>query len=406
MASLGHLFSRPSKAEPVERTLRVPGGVPDGAATNPALYGTPTGSERRLSIVWACVSLLTQRLQSLPVEVRMADGSVRAAKPPWLEGRLGPWDWDDLLSSVVWSFLLRGNAFLRPKRDGSGRVSYVGVVHPDVVQWVENQNATGLQDGIREGVRVMVSGQPVNDLVHGRWVTEPGNWWGLSPMGAARRTMFAGEAGVDAVARHFSQGTRMQYVLTSKDQIPAAAKREAMALIRAEWSGTENWWRPIMLDGGITPVPLSMTASDADLLSLSIWTDARIAGQIFHVDPTLLGVAQPGSQLTYTNAVDRETNLWRDALRPLAHRVEELFSQLLPAGQRLNIDERGLLTGSPRDRVQQAGQLMAINQQAGQWIFTPDEVRDRAGYPPLSDLMPLVSVPASSDEPTPEGDLG
>lgn len=338
----------------------------------------------KLSVVWGCVSLLTQRLQALPIRVIGADGKPLKTKPGWMLGR-GEWDWDDMLSAVCWSFLMRGNAFLRPRRSANGIITYVGIPHPDAV------SANIISEKMRGGEDVMptlfVNGQAVN-VIQGRWITEPGNWRGLSPIAAARRLAYIGEASNDAISRHFQQGVRKQGALTTEATLGRRNKAETIAQMRARWSGVDNWWSPIVLDQGLKWTDFSMTAADAEFLNLSEWNDARIAGQIFHVDPTLLGIKQGGSTLVYRNAQDRERNLWLDALRPLATKVENLFSELLPTGQRLDFDERGLVTGSPKDQIDQALKLAQINTSQKRWVFSWDDIRERAGFDPL-DGVPL-----------------
>jgi len=343
--------------------------------------------ELKLTIVWGCVSLLTQRLQALPVDVIGADGRPLAAKPGWMRRR-GEWDWDDMLSAVCWSFLMRGNAFLRPRRAPNGVIPYVGVVHPDAV------SADVVSDRLRGGEedlpRLRINGRPASDIIQARWVTEPGNWKGLSPITAARRAAYIGEASDDAIARHFQQGVRKQGALTTEATLGRRNKAETIAQMQAKWSGVDNWWSPIVLDQGLKWTDFSMTAADAEFVALTEWNDARIAGQIFHVDPTLLGIKQGGSTVTYRNANDRERNLWLDALRPLATKVESLFSELLPTGQRLKFDESVLVSGSPKDRVEQAQKLAQINTAQKRWVFGWDEIRERAGFAPLGGVpLPL-----------------
>ncbi|MDE0718690.1 MAG: phage portal protein, partial [Rhodospirillaceae bacterium] len=327
------------------------------------------------------------------VRVIGADGRPLATKPGWMLGR-GEWDWDDMLSAVCWSFLMRGNAFLRPRRSANGIITYVGIVHPDAV------SANIISERMRGGEDVLpqlfVNGQPVN-VIQGRWITEPGNWKGLSPIAAARRAAYIGEAGQDAIGLHFSQGVRKQGALTTEASLGRRNKAETIAQMRARWSGVDQWWTPIVLDQGLKWTDLSMTAADAEFLNLSEWNDARIAGQIFHVDPTLLGIKQGGSTVTYRNAIDREAQLWRDALRPLATKVEHLFSELLPTGQRLDFDERGLVTGSPKDRIDQAQKLAQINSSQKRWVFSADDIRERAGFEPLG-VMPAPLEIAEGDQ--------
>ena len=350
--------------------------------------------DQKLTVVWGCVTLLTHRLQSLPVNIVGAqgqivgtlwpDGRTTGSVPVWMRSR-GEWDWDDMLGASCWSFLMRGNCFLRPTRAPNGVITFAGIVHPDVVS--ADASSQRFKEGERELAQLLVNGRPAQ-LIQGRWASEPGNWKGLSPIGATRKSAYIGEAADDAIARHFQQGVRKQGALTTDQKLGRRNKTETLAQMRAKWSGVDNWWSPIVLDQGLSWTDFSMTASDAEFVALSEWNDARIAGQIFHVDPTLLGIKQGGSTITYRNAIDREVQLWRDGLRPLAVKVQRIFSELLPPGQSIDFDERGLVTGSPADRVKQAYQLAQINKSQNAWVFGWDEIRDRAGFPPLEGPAP------------------
>ena len=328
----------------------------------------------RLPVVFGCMSLAADRLRSLPRTVRGADD--QPVRPPrWLE-HPNPWQTGgDLISTAVVALWGDGNWFLVPIRDGRGAVQQVALPHPRDVVW---------HPGVDGGGHVTIRGSRFDgELVHVRYLAVPGRWRGLGPLDAARTAMNIGMSAQDFVARHFEQGAVLQHAFTTKEVLGRQSKLDIAAQITAQHIGAENAWRPLILDSGLTAETLGMTAEQAQFLELAAWIDAKIAGQIFKVDPSLVGIVQQGASLTYTNALDRERNLWLDALKPLAVRIDAALSLLLPVGQRLRLDERSLLLGGPRDRAMVAERMARLSQLVGEPVFTADELRDTLGYAPL-----------------------
>ena len=192
------------------------------------------------------------------------------------------------------------------------------------------------------------------------------------------------EQAEETVHRHFRQGAMLQTVFSSKEDLGRDALREATRRIRATTEGLANAWRPLVLSGQWGVSALSQTAQQADFAGLSTWSEARICSQIFGVDPSLLGLVQSGTTLTYQNALDREQNLWRDAVRPVVSHIEAALSELLPAGRRVDLDERGLLTGAPRDRADYARRLAQVNRDNPERVYSVDEIRAATGHPPVA----------------------
>ena len=267
------------------------------------------GDEAAMSrhpVVYGCVSLIASRAR-LPVRVRGGDGKVMRT-PRWMTHPNAYMDWFDLVDTAVWSLLLTGDWFLFPIRDASSRVQGVIVPHPRQV-WPHET---------ADGIRWTVAGEPyTGEIVHVRNIAVPGRILGLSAIEAAMTNVDIGEHSQDVILRHFSQGAHLQYAFSYADELAGEAQMELLAQLEAKMLGPENAWRPIILDRGAKLDSINMTAEEAKYLELSQWSDARISGTVFHVDPTLLGIVQPGSQLTYSNAVDREVNLNRDAVSTL-----------------------------------------------------------------------------------------
>ena len=192
-----------------------------------------------------------------------------------------------------------------------------------------------------------------------------------------------GKMAEEVVFRHFGQGAKLQAVFSSREELSQEALTEATRRIRATMTGLENAWKPIVLSGSWDVETVNQTAEQAEYVPLMAWNDAKIASQIFGIDPTLIGIVQQGSSLTYTNALDREQNLWKDALKPVASVIERAYGMLLGPGRRLDFDESRLLTGSPKDKIDFAKRMSEVNASAKAWVFSADEIREAAGYVPL-----------------------
>ena len=376
-------WSKPKQATPV---AEAPGGDDTGMTLqqfHDSIRGDMKGRADEppwLPAVYACLRLITTRLQALPVRVLNADGSV-GRSPMWLERPSLMWAWEDVVAQSVWSLIMHGNLFLWPQRGPDNRVVGVGAVPPPSVTIMQRNAGTPAGTTFPE-VNYRVDGRRV-ELLHVRWLALPGGIRGIGNAGSLSRSSMIGKMSEEVVFRHFGQGAKLQAVFSSREELSKDALTEATRRIRATMTGLENSWKPIVLSGAWDVEKVNQTAEQAEYLPLMAWNDAKIASQIFGIDPTLIGVVQQGSSLTYTNAIDREQNLWKDAIRPVASVIERAFGSLLGSGRRLDFDETKLLTGSPKDKIAFAKEMAAVNTAAKAWVFTPDEIRQAAGYTPL-----------------------
>jgi len=330
------------------------------------------GYETRLPIVWSCLTFIVKRLRTVPVRATYADGS-EARLPSWVREPYPGTTYQDVISAAVYSLLHYGNWYLMPLRDR--RNVTVAVAYPDprevtIDEWAWQQGE----------VRYLYGGQPVStEIHHWRWFSRPGQPMGLGALDAMRVAASIGDASQDYIRRHFEQGAQLQYILTSKTPLGEQSMLDVAAQIQANMQGPDNAWRPLIADGfGIESV--QMTAEQAQFLELAQWTDSKIAGQIYHVDPTLLGLQTAGSSLTYTNAVDRESNLWRDCLDPIATLIEDAWSALATEPITIDLDSSAVLAGSVRDRVDVALKMAEINSKAGVTVYDGNDIRAVSGH--------------------------
>ncbi len=353
----------------------------------------------RLPVVFACLLKIISRCQALPVRVVSKSTGEVLPTPEWVKRPSSLWSWRDLVSQSAYSLLLYGGLWLWPEIR-RGAVTSMLCVDPSRAKWNE---VTGVRRLLPKVVPVL-DGLPIPAMRYCRYLTAPGGVYGFAggPWSKKAREMSASSE--KALINHFRKGARIEVVFSAKDVMTPEALQEATRRVRAHYSGVANWWEPAVIGSGLQVHTLSQGAEQGQYLTLSQWSDARVASMRFGVDPTLLGINLPGSQLTYSNAVDRESNLWRDAIRPVVGGLEEAFGAFLPDGQRFDFVEAGLLAGGPRDRVAYGKELAGVNRTLGVWLFSADEIRDSVGFPALDGPLELLPPPNPTEEtPEPKG---
>ncbi|WAC27280.1 phage portal protein [Ancylobacter sp. SL191] len=144
--------------------------------------------------------------------------------------------------------------------------------------------------------------------------------------------------------------------------------------LEANFSGTANAGRPLLLEGGLDWRPLSLSPKDMDFLEAKN-AAAREIALAFGVPPMLLGI--PGDA-TYANYAEASRVLWRQAILPLARRIgHDLCGWLAPA-----FGGSGLTLEPDLDAVSALhGEREALWRQVNEASFlTEDEKRQAVGY--------------------------
>ena len=368
------IFGIPVKRAPVRRALNW-NHLYSGPEWQ-TIKGAGSGPSTWLPVVYGCLRLLSKRLSSMPIRLLNSDGSERPL-PRWLRE---PNQWlstRQFVESGVHALLMHGAWTVLPQRDGAGRVTAVSVPEPSRVS-LQVDDAIG---GTGE-IAVHIDGERYpGEALYTPWMTLPGSPVGISAVGALRVVSRIGSAAQDYVQQFLDNGMVHQYVISAKDA-NSDTLEELAAVMRAKHSGPEMAWWPLMLTGDVKVTPISMNLQDAQFLELAQWSDARIASQVFGIDPSILGIVLQGAQLTYNTTLHREANLWVDALKGLAVLIEDVCTKLSPQGTRVDLDERVNLEGSIRDRATVAQALSAVTV-GSQPAFAVNEIRELLGFPPI-----------------------
>jgi HK97 family phage portal protein len=176
------------------------------------------------------------------------------------------------------------------------------------------------------------------------------------------------------------------------------------------FSGSSNAGRPIVLDGGMKWVPISMSPKDMDHRETML-TVARFIAGVFHTPPQLVNI--PGES-TYSNYAEAKVAYYSDTVLPfLESDLEDLNNWLPPLyGDDLFIwyDEDALAALEPRrkekaDRIN-AAMYMTVNEKRKAMGMDSVEGGDTILIPSTSiplELAGAVSLSEPGSPSNPEG---
>jgi len=273
------------------------------------------------------------------------------APPPFAVGERSPSPFRGglvapaLLEMVAMHLLLHGNAFVRVIEDGEGAPAELFALRPERVTieadargWPaayvykvgEARTRILARDGLgRPGVVHLKAAHPIDDH------------YGLGCLGAAAPAVAVHNASARWHKALLDNAARPSGALVYEPGDGAGLSGEQYARLKAEmeaqFQGSANAGRPLLLEGGLKWQAMSLTPADMDFVGLKA-AAAREIALAFGVPAMLLGL--PGDN-TYANYKEANRALWRLTVLPMAGRILSGIGDGLSAwwpGLRLSVD--------------------------------------------------------------------
>jgi HK97 family phage portal protein len=301
-------------------------------------------SSLQLLTVYGCVRLITDSISTLPVDCYRSagDGKVEIPAPTWLKEPTVDLDFTAWCTQVLSSLLLHGNAYLAVLRGESMGIVEVVPLDPARVQVV------------REAGRKVyrINGQRYGgEIVHIKGMMLPGSDVGMSPIEYARQSIGLGLAALDYGSKGFEGEWNMPGVI----EMPGKADPEIMDATGKMWQRRRKQGGrglPGVLQDGAVWKPSGVTNEQAQFLATRQWTSAEIAGQVFMVDPSDLGIPVVGTSLTYGNLEQRNIRRLQVTLLPWIVRVEAAVSALMANPRYMKLNTNALLRADLKTRYE------------------------------------------------------
>lgn len=324
------------------------------------MYGRQTASgmpmsedgAMKITTAWACIRLLADTVSTLPMDQMIRfDGQRRPYRPKeaWIDVP-DPADPSftnhSMISQIMVSLLVDGNAFIHVTRDDLGEVLGLTVLNPQYVS-IKTQGRTPVYEVNNGTENAELS---VDDCLHIPLVQMPGTLRGLSPVDQCREAMGLTAVGEDFQARYFGQGTSSTGII----EYPGDLTADQMQALSDNWhatnAGRSNAHKAAVLTGGAKFTPLSFTADQMQLLQLRQFQRAEICA-IYRVPSALVQDNQPGA-VSYASVEQQALAFEKHTIRPYVQLLERHLSRLTPGASFVHLNMDGLLRGDQKARFE------------------------------------------------------
>lgn len=254
-----------------------------------------------------------------------------------------------LLATVATQMLLHGNAYIQLiAGDETGPVSELFALRPERVTVETDGRGWPLAFAYRAGSQTVrlpaEDGRGRTLVAHVKAVHPLDDHYGLGNLGAAARAVAVHNAAAAWNQALLDNAARPSGALVyDPGERGAALSPEQFDRLRAEmeaqFQGSANAGRPMLLEGGLSWQAMSLSPADMDFIALKD-SAARDIALAFGVPPMLAGLS---GDATYANYREASRALWRLTVLPLAGAILAAINQALAswgvdAGLRVDVD--------------------------------------------------------------------
>jgi HK97 family phage portal protein len=304
----------------------------------------------QIAAVWSAVSLISDTIGTLPVDVFFRDDGNRRPfrpKPSWVaQPDVNFNGHSTFYKSVLVSLLIDGNAFIRVFSNRRGEVVNLNVLNPNTVDITRNGQG-------RLIFTVVGEDKPLSseEIVYIPDLLKPGQIRGVSRVGAMKENLSLAKALESYAATFFGSGTTLHGVI----EYPGALTEEQATSLRNSFDNAHKGWRKSgrtgVLSGGA-----SFKATQADPEKSQALEARRMAvedvARIFRIPSHMLNL--PGTN-TYSSVEQNLIQFVTHTLRPYVTLLEDSMSPLMsryPGGAEafIKFNMNGLLRADTQTR--------------------------------------------------------
>lgn len=389
-----------------------PGGARDGMAPfrsvgSDAGVQVSSGAALQLAPVYACVRLISETVATLPLELKQPDANGKLVKalgsPVYRMLRYSPNAYMtavEFWEMMVASLCLWGNAYA-VKVKVAGRVVAFDPLRPEYVTVYRDMQTGQIRYAYLRGNQRQEF--PAEDILHIKGFGVDG-LVGLSPVAMARQTIGRSIATDQASGKIFNSGLSAGGFITYEKSFATPELREDIRKSIADFTGSSNAGKTMVLENGMGYTPITMNPVDAQMLE-SRQFNAEEMCHWYGVPPPLAGYMTKAS--SWASSLETLILLWiKTGLRAYLSRIEQAVSRSLslPVTSVLKFDLDELERGDSAARA-------ALYASAGQNGYkTRNEIRELEGDPAIdgadqltvqSNLIPLDKLGELGGQQTP-----
>lgn len=343
----------------------------------------------QVNAVWACVSLISDTISTLPVDTFIRRDGIAfpyRPKPAWVNRPDAMIQATSFWQQVMTSLLLDGNAFVRIFRDPiTGDVLSMMTLNP--LQVTISRQANGQKRFVYMGEQG--KNLSSDDVLHITGsILMPGDIRGKSPIDTLKENIGLAMSLEGFAARFFGQGTLTQGVIEYPGALTAEQAENLAKSFDRQHKGYRRAHKTGILSGGATFKPTTIANDQAQMLDSRRMAVEDIA-RAFRVPSNMIGLAERGAQ-SYNSNEQNAIGFVTHTLRPWLAKLEDAFSTLLPDFSFLAFSTDDLLRGDYATRIEGYAKML----QNG--VFSSNEVRRKENMRPIQGgdvvRVPLTNV--------------
>ena len=333
------------------------------------------GSRKYPSVVYGCVDYIAGKARAATWRTESGAGL-----PLWLtrpDLRENGYSLGDFVYATVMSLgLPPGMAYWEIFRGSNRRIMSVVPLDPRLVT---------ADDSTGQLVLTIHGGDPrrEREVVVLRCVTRPGRLVGFDPLTNVKTLTDSVVESESQTHSTFKNSAIIPGVIRTRGELNQKQARLIRAQFRARHRGHANNYDPIVL-GDAEWQDVASSHVDAQFLETAQWTEAKIARQFYHLDPTLLGIPVQSGSLTYQNVTQRDLAALKDAVWPYLLRIEAGLA-VLASSLGIAADWNSLLRRTRMELLQEFKLAAEVSRTMGRPLITVDRMRDELGEPELTE---------------------
>ncbi len=344
----------------------------------------------QLSVVWACIKILSEDSASLPLHLyrrRKGGGKDKA----WAEDLYFLMHDQPNPEMTAMSFretyashlLAWGNGYAEKERTG-------GKINKVVALWPITPNRVTVKRNEKKKLiyQINMSGSNLSNVVLQREnvLHTPGLSFngliGYSPIAAAREAIGLGFALEEYSELYFGQGTHPGVVVSHPNSLSPQAYSNMTKALSDAHSGLGKSHRLLLMEEGMKIEKIGIENKDAQFLESKKYSNVEIGTRIYRLPPQMYGEFDKAS--TYASAEQFSLDYVTRTLRPWLVRLEQSYNMSLldPSDYGLYFFEHnieGLLRGDI------AARYAAYVQGKRNGFLNADEIRETENMNPIPD---------------------
>lgn len=340
------------------------------------------------STVFRCISLIASDIAKMRIRLVQKDENgiwtevVNAAHSPVLRKPNTFQTRIQFYTNWMESKLIHGNTYIYKHKDNRGIVTRLCVLDPTRVKVLVAPDGEVFYQLMRDDLSSQHDDDltlPASEIIHDRWNTVYHPLVGTSPIYACGLAAVQGIRIQSNSANFFGNGAKPSGIIKAVGKIAPEAAQELRTYWNANYSG-ENAGKTAVLADGLEYQPLSVSASDSQLIEQLKWS-AETVCSVFGVPAYKVGVGQAPA---YNNIEAMDAQYYAQCLQVHIENIELCLDE----GLGLDDPKDGKILGVEFDlddllRMDTATQIDALSKAVGGSIMTPNAALKKMNQSPV-----------------------